>query len=103
MNNAGPGPHSEFYYKTCYNAYAFPDNDGAGGYLPMRIAVVGALIGECCRWLQTSRRSRLYLQEQGDDAHPLPWNHISLHLKQNLTSPLIPIFINDMPYSNTII
>ncbi|KAF8555800.1 hypothetical protein OG21DRAFT_1507299 [Imleria badia] len=32
--NAGPGPNSPFYYNTCYNAYAFPDNDGAGGYTP---------------------------------------------------------------------
>ncbi|KAH0826690.1 hypothetical protein J3R83DRAFT_5081 [Lanmaoa asiatica] len=29
VNNAGPGPNSPFYYDTCYNAYAFPDNDGA--------------------------------------------------------------------------
>jgi len=34
VNNAGPGPYSEFYYTTCPNAYAFPDNDGAGGYTP---------------------------------------------------------------------
>ncbi|KAG6379738.1 Osmotin thaumatin-like protein [Boletus reticuloceps] len=33
-NNAGPGPNSPFYYGTCYNAYAFPDNDGANGYTP---------------------------------------------------------------------
>ncbi|EIM81189.1 Osmotin thaumatin-like protein [Stereum hirsutum FP-91666 SS1] len=29
VNNEGPGPHSPFYEDTCYNAYAFPDNDGA--------------------------------------------------------------------------
>ncbi|EIW77976.1 Osmotin thaumatin-like protein [Coniophora puteana RWD-64-598 SS2] len=34
VNNAGPGPHSPFYYNTCPNAYAFPDNDGAAGYKP---------------------------------------------------------------------
>jgi len=34
VNNAGPGPNSPFYYNTCPNAYAFPDNDGAGGYTP---------------------------------------------------------------------
>ncbi|KAF8839657.1 Osmotin, thaumatin-like protein [Paxillus ammoniavirescens] len=34
VNNAGPGPNSPFYYDTCPNAYAFPDNDGAGGYTP---------------------------------------------------------------------
>ncbi|KAF8126126.1 Osmotin thaumatin-like protein [Boletus edulis] len=34
VNNAGPGPNSPFYYGTCYNAYAFPDNDGAAGYKP---------------------------------------------------------------------
>ncbi|KAF9226408.1 Osmotin, thaumatin-like protein [Gyrodon lividus] len=34
VNNAGPGPNSPFYYNTCYNAYAFPDNDGANGYTP---------------------------------------------------------------------
>ncbi|KAH0834885.1 Osmotin thaumatin-like protein [Lanmaoa asiatica] len=33
-NNAGPGPNSPFYYNTCYNAYAFPDNDGANGAKP---------------------------------------------------------------------
>ncbi|KZP02204.1 hypothetical protein FIBSPDRAFT_970290, partial [Athelia psychrophila] len=33
-NNAGPGPNSPFYYGACYNAYAFPDNDGAAGYTP---------------------------------------------------------------------
>jgi hypothetical protein len=26
--NAGPGPHSSFFYNNCPNAYAFPDNDG---------------------------------------------------------------------------
>jgi hypothetical protein len=34
IDNAGPGPNSPFYYDTCTNAYAFPDNDGAGGYTP---------------------------------------------------------------------
>ncbi|KAE9390917.1 Osmotin, thaumatin-like protein [Gymnopus androsaceus JB14] len=34
IDNAGPGPHSKFYYTTCPNAYAFPDNDGAGGHKP---------------------------------------------------------------------
>ncbi|KAF8137369.1 Osmotin thaumatin-like protein [Boletus edulis] len=34
VDNAGPGPYSSFYYDTCYNAYAFPDNDGADGYTP---------------------------------------------------------------------
>nr|GAT55210.1 predicted protein [Mycena chlorophos] len=34
VNNAGPGPHSPFYYNHCPNAYAFPDNDGADGYKP---------------------------------------------------------------------
>ncbi|KAH7910748.1 Osmotin thaumatin-like protein [Hygrophoropsis aurantiaca] len=34
VNNAGPGPNSPFYYNTCPNAYAFPDNDGADGYTP---------------------------------------------------------------------
>ncbi|KIJ62186.1 hypothetical protein HYDPIDRAFT_94956 [Hydnomerulius pinastri MD-312] len=34
VDNAGPGPNSPFYYDTCYNAYAFPDNDGAAGYTP---------------------------------------------------------------------
>ncbi|KAF7968395.1 hypothetical protein HWV62_30675 [Athelia sp. TMB] len=34
VNNAGPGPNSPFYYNTCYNAYAFPDNDGVAGYSP---------------------------------------------------------------------
>ncbi|KAG1766703.1 Osmotin thaumatin-like protein [Suillus occidentalis] len=34
VNDAGPGPNSAFYYDTCYNAYAFPDNDGANGYTP---------------------------------------------------------------------
>ncbi|KAG1747385.1 Osmotin thaumatin-like protein [Suillus lakei] len=34
VNNAGPGPNSAFYYNTCPNAYAFPDNDGANGYTP---------------------------------------------------------------------
>ncbi|KAH7887009.1 Osmotin thaumatin-like protein [Phlebopus sp. FC_14] len=34
VNNAGPGPNSPFYYNTCPNAYAFPDNDGANGYTP---------------------------------------------------------------------
>jgi hypothetical protein len=29
VNNEGPGPNSPFYYDTCYNAYAFPDNDGS--------------------------------------------------------------------------
>ncbi|EGN96340.1 hypothetical protein SERLA73DRAFT_76313 [Serpula lacrymans var. lacrymans S7.3] len=33
-SNAGPGPNSPFYYNTCTNAYAFPDNDGAAGYTP---------------------------------------------------------------------
>ncbi|EIW80398.1 Osmotin thaumatin-like protein [Coniophora puteana RWD-64-598 SS2] len=33
-DNAGPGPNSPFYYDTCPNAYAFPDNDGADGYTP---------------------------------------------------------------------
>ncbi|EIW80079.1 Osmotin thaumatin-like protein [Coniophora puteana RWD-64-598 SS2] len=33
-NNAGPGPNSPFYYNSCFNAYAFPDNDGADGYTP---------------------------------------------------------------------
>lgn len=28
VDNAGPGPNSPFYYTTCPNAYAFPDNDG---------------------------------------------------------------------------
>ncbi|KAG9313528.1 Osmotin thaumatin-like protein [Chiua virens] len=34
VDNAGPGPYSYFYYDACYNAYAFPDNDGADGYTP---------------------------------------------------------------------
>ncbi|EGO04076.1 hypothetical protein SERLA73DRAFT_175820, partial [Serpula lacrymans var. lacrymans S7.3] len=34
VSNAGPGPNSAFYYTTCPNAYAFPDNDGAAGYTP---------------------------------------------------------------------
>ncbi|EIM88938.1 Osmotin thaumatin-like protein [Stereum hirsutum FP-91666 SS1] len=34
VDNAGPGPESEFYYTTCLNAYAFPDNDGAASYTP---------------------------------------------------------------------
>ncbi|EIW84245.1 Osmotin thaumatin-like protein [Coniophora puteana RWD-64-598 SS2] len=34
VSNAGPGPNSPFYYKSCTNAYAFPDNDGAAGYTP---------------------------------------------------------------------
>ncbi|KIM79056.1 hypothetical protein PILCRDRAFT_10716 [Piloderma croceum F 1598] len=36
VKNAGPGPNSPFYYNTCTNAYAFPDNDarGAAGYTP---------------------------------------------------------------------
>jgi len=34
VNNAGPGPNSPFYYNTCPNAYAFPDNDGAAGFTP---------------------------------------------------------------------
>jgi hypothetical protein len=34
VDNAGPGPNSPFYYNTCPNAYAFPDNDGAGGHTP---------------------------------------------------------------------
>lgn len=34
VNNAGPGPNSPFYFHTCTNAYAFPDNDGANGYTP---------------------------------------------------------------------
>ncbi|KAI9455402.1 Osmotin thaumatin-like protein [Boletus coccyginus] len=38
-NNAGPGPNSPFYYDTCYNAYAFPDNDGANGYKPADLVV----------------------------------------------------------------
>ncbi|KAI9567050.1 Osmotin thaumatin-like protein [Boletus coccyginus] len=38
-NNASPGPNSPFYYDTCYNAYAFPDNDGANGYKPADLVV----------------------------------------------------------------
>ncbi|KAG2143043.1 Osmotin thaumatin-like protein [Suillus clintonianus] len=34
VNNEGPGPNSPFYYDTCPNAYAFPDNDGSNGYTP---------------------------------------------------------------------
>ncbi|EIW81710.1 hypothetical protein CONPUDRAFT_152629 [Coniophora puteana RWD-64-598 SS2] len=34
VKNAGPGPNSPFDYNTCPNAYAFPDNDGSGGYTP---------------------------------------------------------------------
>ncbi|KAG1717533.1 Osmotin thaumatin-like protein [Suillus paluster] len=34
VNNEGPGPNSKFYYDTCPNAYAFPDNDGSNGYTP---------------------------------------------------------------------
>ncbi|KAJ8596166.1 Osmotin, thaumatin-like protein [Rhizopogon salebrosus TDB-379] len=34
VNNEGPGPNSAFYYDTCPNAYAFPDNDGSNGYTP---------------------------------------------------------------------
>ncbi|KAE9405074.1 Osmotin, thaumatin-like protein [Gymnopus androsaceus JB14] len=34
VDNAGPGPQSPFYYTTCPNAYAFPDNDGADGFTP---------------------------------------------------------------------
>ncbi|KAG9316474.1 Osmotin thaumatin-like protein [Chiua virens] len=37
LRNAGPGPHSPFYYNTCFNAYAFPDNDGANGFKPADI------------------------------------------------------------------
>lgn len=29
LDNEGSGPNSPFYYETCYNAYTFPDNDGA--------------------------------------------------------------------------
>ena len=32
VNNEGPGPNSAFYYDTCPNAYAFPDNDGSSMY-----------------------------------------------------------------------
>jgi len=35
VKNAGLGPNSPFYYNTCPNAYAFPDNDGSGGYTPV--------------------------------------------------------------------
>ncbi|KAG1885016.1 Osmotin thaumatin-like protein [Suillus subluteus] len=38
-NNEGPGPNSAFYYDTCYNAYAFPDNDGSNGYTPADLVV----------------------------------------------------------------
>ncbi|KAF7296510.1 hypothetical protein HMN09_01057800 [Mycena chlorophos] len=34
VDNAGPGPNSPYYYDNCPNAYAFPDNDGSGGYTP---------------------------------------------------------------------
>ncbi|GJJ14322.1 hypothetical protein Clacol_008586 [Clathrus columnatus] len=33
-NNAFAGPHSNFFYGNCPNAYAFPDNDGANGGTP---------------------------------------------------------------------
>ncbi|KAG1718742.1 Osmotin thaumatin-like protein [Suillus paluster] len=33
-DNEGPGPNSAFYYDTCLNAYAFPDNDGSNGWTP---------------------------------------------------------------------
>ncbi|KAG2110328.1 Osmotin thaumatin-like protein [Suillus discolor] len=39
LNNEGPGPNSPFYYETCYNAYAFPDNNGADGYVPIDFVV----------------------------------------------------------------
>ena len=39
MNNAGPGPNSAFYYDTCYNAYAFPDNDGASKFTSSLVSV----------------------------------------------------------------
>ncbi|KAF8584067.1 Osmotin, thaumatin-like protein [Ramaria rubella] len=33
-NNAFAGPHSNFFFDNCPNAYAFPDNDGAAGGTP---------------------------------------------------------------------
>ncbi|KAI9455394.1 Osmotin thaumatin-like protein [Boletus coccyginus] len=38
-NNTGPGPNSPFYYDTCYNVYAFPDNDSANRYKPADLVV----------------------------------------------------------------
>ncbi|KAI9567061.1 Osmotin thaumatin-like protein [Boletus coccyginus] len=37
VNNASPGPYSSFYYGTCYNMYAFPDNNSASGYKPANV------------------------------------------------------------------
>ncbi|KAI9455391.1 hypothetical protein HD554DRAFT_2042804 [Boletus coccyginus] len=37
VNNTGPGSCSSFYYGTCYNTYAFPDNDSASRYKPANI------------------------------------------------------------------
>jgi len=39
QGNAGPGPYSSFYDNACYNAYAFPDNDGANGWKPADLVV----------------------------------------------------------------
>ncbi|KAG2064346.1 Osmotin thaumatin-like protein [Suillus decipiens] len=33
LDNEGPGPNSPFYYDTCYNAYAFSDNND--GVIPV--------------------------------------------------------------------
>jgi len=33
-NNAFAGPHSNFFFDNCPNAYAFPTNDGASGGTP---------------------------------------------------------------------
>jgi hypothetical protein len=44
--NAGPGPHSSFFYNNCPNAYAFPDNDGTRrAWLSARSSVLTRFVG----------------------------------------------------------
>ena len=92
MNNAGPGPHSPFYYGTCYNAYAFPDNDGASKFFSLGYTNEDIEYVSVHRRIQACRPCRLHLPQRGHHFDTLPWYHFKLPLNTALAAP-----VSEMP------